>query len=375
MPRLTKRLIDATPCPASGQQFLRDTDVHGLAVRLTPNLKTYIVEKRYNGRLFRVVIGPCDAFTVEQARQRAQAILRELYAGHDPHEAKRQQREELTLGALWSIYMERQQHLKSLDKYRRRYEYHLEAWQHRKLSAIGRVDIGRLHARIGAEAPYEANRVLSLLHTLFEAATSWGYFTGENPASKIKRYPEEARERFLQPSELPRFFEALREETLFIQVAFQVMLLTGAREMEVFTMRWEDIDFERATWCIPSTRSKNKKAHYLPLPAPVVELLRSMPRRLGSPFVFATSSKTGHLVNPWHAWRRIVNRMGVADLRIHDLRRTLGSWLAADGASLPLIGKALNHAQPQTTAIYARLNLDPVRTALEANAQRMLQSC
>jgi integrase len=59
-------------------------------------------------------------------------------------------------------------------------------------------------------------------------------------------------------------------------------------------------------------------------------------------------------------------------VRIHDLRRTLGSWLAADGASLLLIGKALNHTQISTTAIYARLQLDPVREALEANAQKML---
>ncbi len=370
MPRLTKRLIDAAACPATGQRFLRDTELRGFAVRLTRQ-KTFIVEKRHNGHLYRIVIGPCNAFTVEQARQRAQAVLRDLYAGHDLQEAKRQQREELTLGDLWAMFVDRQRHLKSLVQYQRRYRRHLAGWSARKLSSITRVDIARLHARIGSRWPYAANRNLSLLHTLFEAAISWGYFTGENPASRIKRYPEEQRERFLQPSELPRFFEALRPEPLFVQVAFQVMLLTGARLMEVCSMRWEDIDFERATWRIP--RTKNKKPHYVALPTAVVDLLRSLPRHL-SPFVFVTSSKTGHLVNPWHAWRRIVARMGVEDLRIHDLRRTLGSWLAADGASLPLIGKALNHAQPQTTAIYARLNLDPVRTALEANARRMLEA-
>lgn len=52
------------------------------------------------------------------------------------------------------------------------------------------------------------------------------------------------------------------------------------------------------------------------------------------------------------------------DLRLHDLRRTHGSWMAANGASLPMIGKALGHKNPSTTAIYARLNLDPVRLAV-----------
>ncbi len=60
------------------------------------------------------------------------------------------------------------------------------------------------------------------------------------------------------------------------------------------------------------------------------------------------------------------------DVRIHDIRRTLGSWLAGAGESLPLIGKVLNHSQPSTTAIYARMAVEPVRVALEANAEKML---
>ena len=55
----------------------------------------------------------------------------------------------------------------------------------------------------------------------------------------------------------------------------------------------------------------------------------------------------------------------------HDLRRTLGSWLAASGYSVPLIGRALNHTNVSTTAVFARLSLDPVREALEKNAALM----
>ncbi len=62
------------------------------------------------------------------------------------------------------------------------------------------------------------------------------------------------------------------------------------------------------------------------------------------------------------------------DLRIHDLRRTLGSWQAASGASLPIIGRSLGHKQVQTTAIYARLSLDPVRESVERATAAMLTS-
>ena len=62
----------------------------------------------------------------------------------------------------------------------------------------------------------------------------------------------------------------------------------------------------------------------------------------------------------------------MSDLRIHDLRRTLGSWQAKTGASLAIIGKSLNHKTLQATAIYSRLDLDPVRQSVNIATQAML---
>ena len=77
------------------------------------------------------------------------------------------------------------------------------------------------------------------------------------------------------------------------------------------------------------------------------------------------SSKSGHFQEPRKGWQRILKRSGLKDLRIHDLRRTCGSWLALNGASQYIIAKQLGHKSPQSTAIYARLSLDPVRESLE----------
>ena len=80
------------------------------------------------------------------------------------------------------------------------------------------------------------------------------------------------------------------------------------------------------------------------------------------------SSKTGergHLIDPKKAWSRILDRAKIKDLRIHDLRRTAGSYMAIKGVSSAIIGKALGHRSPRSTAIYARLTEDPVRQALE----------
>lgn len=72
------------------------------------------------------------------------------------------------------------------------------------------------------------------------------------------------------------------------------------------------------------------------------------------------------------AWQRIRSKAGVMDVRFHDLRRTMGSWLASSGESLQLIEKVLNHSSVSTTVIYVRLDINPMRQALERNADRML---
>jgi integrase len=110
-------------------------------------------------------------------------------------------------------------------------------------------------------------------------------------------------------------------------------------------------------------------AAHPPLPNAAVEILKALPR--SSEYVFPGAGTSGHLTEVAKVWRRIRKRAGVPDARIHDLRRTLGSWLAAQGYSLPLIGRALNHTNVSTTQIYARLDLEPVRDALEKNAELM----
>jgi integrase len=91
-------------------------------------------------------------------------------------------------------------------------------------------------------------------------------------------------------------------------------------------------------------------------------------------WVFEGTGETGHLMEPKAGWKRILERAGIKDLRLHDLRRTLGSWQAATGSNSFMIGRSLGHKTTQSTAVYARLNLDPVRDSMEKATQAMLQS-
>lgn len=373
MPKLTKRLVDAAKHPASGQVFLRDDELRGFALRITPGSKSFVVEREIHGRVRRMTIGRYGVQTVEQARDRAREKIGEIAAGKDPVEELRQRRKSITFGELEKLYLDRHAvHKKSIADDVGMLKKWLAEWRPRRLNTITRADVTTKHAEMGAAGhKTRANRMVALVRTMFNLALDWGHHPGPNPASRIKFFKEVKRDRFVRPDELPRLWQALQNEpNPYVRGAFFIALLTGARRSEVLGMKWEDLDLAQGLWRIPDTKAG--RPHTLPLPRLVVDELLKLPRLDGNPHVFCGRWGRKNLNNVSKPWRRIRNEAGISDVRIHDLRRTLGSWLVAAGASLPLIGKALNHSQPATTAIYARLQLDPVREALEANAARML---
>lgn len=374
MLRLTKQLIDETPFPAAGQVFVRDTELRGFALRVTKGRKSFILEKRIRGRMRRLTIGPYGPLTLDQARKLAAAHVGAIAQGFDPAQVRQDRLHEPTFGDLTAQYLERHAPRKRSGRDdRAMLTTHLLVFRARKLTDLTRNDVARLHAKVGETAPYRANRLVALLRKMFNLARDWGLYADENPATRIQMFREESRDRFVQPEELPRLIRAIAEEAdPSVRAVVLTALLTGARRTEVLTMRWDDVSLSRAEWRIPHTKSGHP--HLLPLPHALVVLLRSLTRVEGNPYVFPGLNGTGHLHDMKRAWDRIRVNAGIHDVRFHDLRRTVGSWLAGSGESLHLIGKVLNHRDVSTTAIYARLNLDPVRQALERHASKMLEA-
>jgi integrase len=311
--------------------------------------------------------------TADNAREKAEKMIGQIAEGKDPAQEIIDFKGEPTFQKLIELYRER--HLpkkKSAKNDEIQINAYLEDWKTRKLSDIRRKDAVALHLKVGEDhGHYSANRLIALLRKMFNLAQIWGIYQGdENPATGIEMFSEKKRERFVRPDELPRLMAALKtEENFYIRSAFLLCLLTGARKGEVLSMKWEDIDLARGVWRIPETKAGH--SHLVPLPTPVRELLQKLPIIADNPYVFP-GRRGKHLVNINKSWNEIRAKAKLEDVRIHDLRRTVGSWLAGAGASLLLIGKVLNHSQPSTTAVYARLDVEPVRAALEANAQRML---
>ena len=137
-------------------------------------------------------------------------------------------------------------------------------------------------------------------------------------------------------------------------------------------MRWDELNLETGVWRIPET--KNGDSHTIPLVPQATAILKTRQAKSQSIWVLPGTGRFGYLNDPKKAWHRILERAQIENLRIHDLRRTLGSWQAAMGANSFIIGKTLGHKSPQSTAVYARLNLDPVRDSIEKATDSMFKS-
>jgi integrase len=140
----------------------------------------------------------------------------------------------------------------------------------------------------------------------------------------------------------------------------------------MLSMRWQDINLNQAIWRVPDT--KNGEPYQVALTSTAIGILEQRRVQENGIWVFSAPSKSGHLEEPKKAWASLLLNANIENLRIHDLRRTFGSFMAAQGASLQMIGKALGHKSQDATLIYARLNLDPVREAVNAASDAMFKT-
>lgn len=365
---LSKTQIAGLKVPRAGRTYYHDSRVPGLTVCVTAaGSKTWYVYRWAHGGPQRRRLGTTDELSAEQARKLAAVLNSDIAKGEIPRTLTR--RGEPTLQQLFDHWLE------TYGKPRKRtwpddvrmFDKYLGALSTRKLSAIRRQEVQAMHSRLGRDSgPYQANRVLALLSAIFSRAIDLNY-EGGNPCRGVERFRERSRDRFLQPAELPRFFAALEAEA--IGDFFKICLFTGARCGNVKQMAWGDIDLANGIWRIPDT--KNGEPLLLPLAQPAIEILATrLSLANGCPWVFPGTK--GHIKDVKKSWRRIIEAAGLPGLRIHDLRRSSGSWMAGAGVSLTIVGKSLGHKSPDATAVYARLNLDPVRAAVDAAAGAMI---
>jgi integrase len=405
--KLSEALVRKALPPARGQAMIWDTEVKGFALRITPaGSKAFVLDYRIEGRQRRITIGAHPDWTVAAARESAKAMKREVDHGSDPMGERQAQREAPTVKELWERY--EREHLpqkaprSQVDERIMWEKIILPRFGKMKVAAITHDDMDAFHRDITTirGTPVRANRTIEVLRKAFNLAIRWKW-REDNPASGVRRNPEERRNRYLNKTEIAALARALNEHSEPMSAnAIKLLMLTGARRGEVLGATWAMFDLGNGVWTKPSAHTKQRCLHRVPLSSPAIQLLTEMKEAAElkaaadgtplNPFVFP-SANGRPLTDIKRTWGSVCRKAGLAtpvekkgrdgkvvktkdgkpvmvwqpSVRIHDIRHSFASILVSAGASLPLIGQMLGHTQVQTTQRYAHLFDDPLRKAAE----------
>jgi integrase len=399
--KITKSAVD-TLAPKDGTEVvLWDQEVRGFGIRARASgAKTYILHYRTGlGRaapLRKLTIGKHGSpWTPNLARIEAKRLLGLVASGEDPAERRANERKALTLAELCDLYLaEGATHKKpsTLKADVARIAHHIKPLLGRmRVDKIARADIERMliDVKVGktAATPKKGGRrpgsivtggsgvaaqCVALLSTLLAFAVSRG-LRSDNPARGVKKPPVRKMERFLSEEEIARLAvalttEASRTQNPYPAAAIRLLLLTGGRRGEILGLQWQHVDFEQRCLRLPDSKTGAKVVYLNP---PALEVLVSLPRMQGNPYVFPGKAQRALLGGIDKVWFRVRASAGLQGVRLHDLRHSFASMGVAGGLSLPIIGALLGHKHPATTGRYAHLSADPVRAANDIIGMRI----
>lgn len=390
--QFSKKSIEALAVPKKRRERYLDARVRGLAVLVQPTgHKSFYWQRKVHGYPRWETLGRFPDLTVEQARDAAEKLNHKMaswksnrYEGPNPFAPRV---EVPTLDDIVDRYVTNQikPHAKKPDRAEKAFRSviarRMAPWRARRLDDIEQSEVEDLHRRIGEKHKRAANVAIKHLRVLYAFAERQKLWSGSNPAKGFALFTENRRTRYLLPAELPRLWAALRRApNPDLRDFVNLSLWTGARKMDVLSMRWQDVDLAGGNaWTIADP--KNRKPYVVPLTDEATAILKNRLRARVNDnlWVFPGVGKSGHLIDLKKRWAELLKDAGLdfADspelkLRIHDLRRTLGSWQATQGTSLQIIGKSLGHASVAATQIYSQVHLDAVRGSVEQASAAIL---
>ncbi len=409
----TRAKLRALPAPDDGWKYFYDGAVRGLALGVgASGAKSFRVNRKFKGQAMKVTLGTFDpdlpesrelpvgaqpldllgntrALNVRMARKLAMAVMAQLDIGINPAD---QGRHGMTMGELFARYVayRRDEGKKTVPALVWNWERYLGKlpdspkkqhgaarskapgavnWERRRLEEISHERVSRLRLDLGEKVGHTtANRVIELLRAMYNFAKKQRLYGGENPAEGSGKFQLQSRERFLQADEAQRFFKALdalpRDQQDFADY-IRISLFAGARRNNVLRMRWDELNLDGARWTVAGEIMKNGEPLTIPLVEEAVEILRRREKKADSEWVFPGGTPAGHMGPPRKQWLQLLKAASLRDLRLHDLRRSLGSWMSNTGANTVMTMRALGHKSIDAALIYQRLEISPVRDAMQ----------
>jgi integrase len=343
------------------QGWLWDVGVMGFGARRQTNLVHYYVRYRHNGSQIVRSIGRHGALTPDTARAKAKQLLGTVAGGIDPFA---QTLSAEGFPAAIDRYLERKRSLKSFTQTERYLRNHSAPLHSLKLAQIDRRKIAALLGDVETtRGPVARNRLRSTLSAFFAWCITEGLLDSNPAAGTAKADVGGSRERVLTPQELRKLWRALGDDD-FSNVV-RLLLLTGQRRNEIGKLQWSEVDLARKMIVLAPARTKNSRQHELPLSAQALAILKGLPRRNTTDFLFGKRGFTN-----WNdAKQELDGRVGIAPWRLHDLRRTAATQMSELGVLPHVTEQTLNHvsgAKAGVAGVYNRSKMiDAVRDGLQ----------
>ncbi|MCB1884754.1 MAG: tyrosine-type recombinase/integrase [Geminicoccaceae bacterium] len=352
MAKLDRRSVAALPGPDGGRFDVVhwDDDLPGFGLRvLSSGARSWVVRYRIGTRQRNVSLGKASALPPAKAREEAARILARTKLGQDTRveiEARRavaSAPKERTLGDVVELYARHGiagQKARTQVETRRYLEKHWAPLHRLPFARVGRREVAaRLLELRDASGAVAANRARSALSALYAWAIQQG-MADQNPVVGTRKNAEASRERTLRPEEMKALWDATAGPGDHAAIV-RLLLLAGQRREEVAAMRWGEVDLERGVWTLPAARTKNGRAHEVPLSLQAQALLESLPRPEGRDLVFGRGG------GPFSGWsqskRRLDAKVGFTGWTLHDLRRTVVTGMAEMGVQPHVVEAVVNH--------------------------------
>ena len=386
--KLTKNFIDSLPLEPA---IYRDSELIGFALRVQKSYKTFVVEKKVNGRAIRHTLGIVGQITLIQARQKAAEVLAQMGQGIDPNSEKRhakaaqneniklQQKQPTLVDAYHDFLGERKLKSLTIKDYDKVINHYLVDWQTVKLQNITRKMVQDKHKALSDKSPAQANMAMRVFRAVYNFAVEHYLGDDDNPilplacptktlTAKKSWNVVKRRKTYINDEKLPDWVNAVldfecRGQALNTNRDFLLtLILTGFRRAECESLTWQAVDIKHGF--ITSFDPKNGEKHTLPMGSVLWQIMQNRHASRVNDWVFPSAkSATGHLANATKMREKIAQSAGV-NFTFHDLRRTFGTIAENLDYGQYTIKRLLNHKSRDVTAGYVQISDKKLRCAM-----------
>ena len=219
-------------------------------------------------------------------------------------------------------------------------------------------------------SPSTVNRYTAALSTCCSYGVEIGMLE-RNPCTGIKRLSEpRGRTRFLTDGERDRLLQVTKLSSPQLHLAVVLSLATGARQSEIWGLRWQEIDLKDGF--LKFEHTKNGDIRVVPVIGEVLDLLRgyhSQHRIVGRDELFPSRTK-GKSLDLRTQWESALKQAEIKDFRWHDLRHSCASYMVRQGLDLRLVAELLGHRTLQMSMRYSHLAKEHLKSAISEAMER-----